>query len=289
MFGRVGMVADTLIAAMQAVAETDALIIDLRENRGSIDPSTIPFFSGYFFQDPVHLNDFYNHRTRDTTQSWSYGWVPGKRYLDKPVYILTSSRTFSGGEEFAYDFKNLKRATLLGETTRGGANPGGDVRANAHFRVFVPNGRAINPYTRTNWEGVGVSPDSAMKASIALYAAQRLALEQLAATNASAAEKETWQSALKELLAKPPVFRTVSISLDGYPDAREVFIAGSFNSWSASDNRLQKKGNKWVASFEAEPGRHTYKFVVDGKWITDPANKETVEEGGYANSVLVVK
>jgi hypothetical protein len=289
MFGRLELVADTLVAAMQTVAGTDALIIDLRENGGSIDPATIPFFSGYFFRDPVHLNDFYNHPTRDTTQSWSYGWVPGKRYIQKPVYILTSGRTFSGGEEFAYDFKNLKRAMLIGETTRGGANPGGDVRANAHFRVFVPNGRAINPYTKTNWEGVGVSPDSAVRSGIALYHAHRIALEKLV-TNAGTQEGSAhWLAALDDLKANPPVFRTISLALPGYPDAREVFVAGSFNNWAPNANRMERKGNQWMVTIDAEPGRHGYKFVVDGLWITDPGNKDKVVENGYTNSLLVVK
>jgi hypothetical protein len=180
------------------------------------------------------------------------------------VYILTSGRTFSGGEEFAYDFKNLKRATLIGETTRGGANPGGDVRANAHFRVFVPNGRAINPYTKRNWEGVGVSPDSTVRSGIALYHAHRIALEKLVATAGKQAGGENWLAALNDLKAYPPVFRTIRLALPGYPDAREVFVAGSFNNWEPNANRMERNGSLWMATIDAEPGRHGYKFVVDG-------------------------
>jgi C-terminal processing protease CtpA/Prc len=84
------------------------------------------------------------------------------RYVDKPVYILINQYTFSGGEQFAYDLKALHRATLIGQTTGGGANPGGDVWLNDHFSVFIPRGTAVNPYTGTNWEGTGVVPDIAL-------------------------------------------------------------------------------------------------------------------------------
>jgi C-terminal processing protease CtpA/Prc len=75
------------------------------------------------------------------------------------VYVLTSNRTFSGAEEFSYNLKNLKRATIIGETTGGGAHPGDFERLTDHFGAFVPVGRAINPITKTNWEGTGVEPD----------------------------------------------------------------------------------------------------------------------------------
>jgi C-terminal processing protease CtpA/Prc len=84
------------------------------------------------------------------------------------VYVLTSGETFSGGEEFSYDLQNLKRAKLVGETTGGGANPGGPARVAEHFALFVPSGRAISPITKTNWEGVGVKPDVATPAAQAL-------------------------------------------------------------------------------------------------------------------------
>ncbi|MBL0153701.1 MAG: S41 family peptidase [Chitinophagaceae bacterium] len=97
--------------------------------------------------------------------------MPGKKLYNKPIYILTSGRTFSGAEELAYDYQNLKRAVIIGETTGGGANPR-VMRADSSFVVFVPNGRAINPITKTNWEGVGVKPDTLVAAPFALYAAR---------------------------------------------------------------------------------------------------------------------
>ena len=123
MFGPLDLCADTLMAAIGFIKNTDALIIDLRECRGSLDENTIPFFCSYFFNEPVHLFDFYTRETNLTKQFWTYAWVPGDKYLEKPIYILTSGRTFSCGEELAYDLKHLERARIVGEPTRGGANP----------------------------------------------------------------------------------------------------------------------------------------------------------------------
>lgn len=104
--------------------------------------------------------------------------VPGKKFGDgKPVYVLTSARTFSGGEEFTYDLKNLKRATIIGEKTGGGAHPVRGQRIDEHFMIGVPFARAINPITKTNWEGTGVEPDVKVPAAEALATAQKLAAE----------------------------------------------------------------------------------------------------------------
>jgi hypothetical protein len=105
--------------------------------------------------------------------------VPGIRYLDKSVYILTSSSTFSGAEQFAYDLQALKRAQIVGEVTGGGANPGAVDRIDDNFGVFIPVGQTINPVTKTNWEGVGVQPDVATTADLSLKIAQLTALQKL--------------------------------------------------------------------------------------------------------------
>jgi retinol-binding protein 3 len=171
-FAPAGLASDTAVAAMSFLQNTDALIVDLRQNGGG-DPAMVAVLCSYLFdKDPVHLNDIYSRPENETRQFWTLQYLPGKRYTDKPVYVLTSKRTFSGAEEFTYNLKNLKRATIIGETTGGGANPGGSVRVNEHFGVFIPTGRAISPITKTNWEGTGVTPDIAVPAEAALQTAQ---------------------------------------------------------------------------------------------------------------------
>jgi len=174
--------AETVVAAMNFLANTDALIIDLRRNGGG-DPAMVALISSYLFgPEPVHLNDLYFRPDNSTRQWWTLPYVPGKRYGDKKeVYVLTSKRTFSAAEEFTYNLKNLKRATIVGETTGGGAHPGGPRRINEHFAIWVPSGRAINPISKTNWEGTGVTPDVEVPSDHALKVAQIAAMNKVLA------------------------------------------------------------------------------------------------------------
>ncbi|MCC6408671.1 MAG: S41 family peptidase [Planctomycetes bacterium] len=165
---------------MGFLADTDALIFDLRKNGGG-SPDQIAWICSYLFEGRVHLNDLYFRPGDRTEEFWTNPDVPGAKYVGKDVYVLTSDYTFSGAEEFAYNLKTQKRATLVGETTGGGANPGGMSRLHEHFSMFLPMGRAINPITKTNWEGVGVEPDVEVAADKALLKAQVLALEKLIA------------------------------------------------------------------------------------------------------------
>jgi len=167
-------------AAMALLAETDALILDLRHNHGGI-PDTVALIVSYLYSGDarVHINDLTGHGAREF---WNAASLPGPRYADKPVYVLTSHETFSGGEECAYDLQAQKRATIVGEVTGGGANGGRPTKVSAHFLLFVPAGRPVNPVTKTNWEGVGVQPDVAVSAAKALDVAYLDALRQQRAT-----------------------------------------------------------------------------------------------------------
>ena len=168
---------DTAAAAMNFLANAEAVIIDVRQNGGG-DPAGVALVSSYLFgAEPVHLNDLYWRKGNETHQWWTLPYVPGKRLAAKDVYVLTSHRTFSAAEEFTYNLKNLKRATIVGEVTGGGANPGGGRRLSEHFAMFVPMGRAINPISKTNWEGTGVAPDVSVPADKALNTAHLMALE----------------------------------------------------------------------------------------------------------------
>jgi len=168
----------TAIAAMNFLGDVDAVILDLRDNRGG-DPNMIALISTFLFDKPTHLNDLYNRKENTTTQYWTLPYVPGKRLGDKPVFVLTSKRTFSGAEEFTYNLKNLKRATIIGQTTGGGAHAVSVHRIENHFTIRVPCARAVNPVSQTNWEGTGVEPDIKVPEDEALDVAKKMAEEQI--------------------------------------------------------------------------------------------------------------
>jgi hypothetical protein len=173
------LVGDTAAAAMTFLASLDAVIVDLRRNGGG-HPETVILLCSYFFDEPTHLNDIYNRSTDSTRQYWSHRVLPGKRLTGKDVYVLTSGRTFSGAEEFAYNLQSQKRGTIVGETTGGGAHPTRGFRVTDHFGVGVPFARSVNPVTKTNWEGTGVKPDVAVPADLALHTAHLMALKKAA-------------------------------------------------------------------------------------------------------------
>jgi Peptidase family S41/N-terminal domain of Peptidase_S41 in eukaryotic IRBP len=169
----------TAVAAMNFLTHVDAIIFDLRENGGG-DPKMVAMISSYLFDKPTHLNDLYNRQEDFTQQYWTLPYVPGNTLANKPAFVLTSKNTFSGAEEFTYNLKNLKRATIVGETTGGGAHPVSGHRIDDHFMIGVPFARAVNPITKTNWEGTGVEPDVPVKAADALQKAEELAAAKLA-------------------------------------------------------------------------------------------------------------
>jgi hypothetical protein len=183
-FAPVNLCASTVVAAMNFVANVDAIIFDLRDNRGG-DPFMVSHVASYLFDQPTHLNDLWTRSTDSTRQFWTNAQVSGKRLGTQPAFVLTSSRTFSGGEEFTYNLKTQKRATIVGETTGGGAHPVRGEKLDDRFTINVPFARAINPITKANWEGAGVEPDVNVAAADALTTAQMLAAEQLASARAT--------------------------------------------------------------------------------------------------------
>jgi hypothetical protein len=179
--------APTVVAAMNFVAHTDAVIFDVRQNGGG-DPVMVSFIASYLFDHPTHVNDLYNRGEDETHQYWTAAYVPGDRIADQPVYVLTSKRTFSGAEEFTYDLKTQKRATIVGETTGGGAHPVSGHTVEDYFMIGVPWGRPINPVTKKDWEGTGVEPDVKVPADDALTTAEKLATEKIQAKAAGEAK-----------------------------------------------------------------------------------------------------
>jgi C-terminal processing protease CtpA/Prc len=190
--------AETVAAAMAFLKNTEALIFDLRQNGGG-NPTMIALISSYLFGDrPVHLNDMYWRKSGKMDEFWTNPQLAKIKFTNKDIYVLTSNYTFSGAEEFSYNLKNLKRATIIGETTGGGAHPGGVVRLHDHFGVFIPVGRAINPISKTNWEGTGVEPDIKIPKEQALKTAYLMALNKSLAN----IKDEQVQGGVKGLIAQ---------------------------------------------------------------------------------------
>lgn len=177
-FNEAGVVA---VGAMNYLSNANAIIFDLRDNGGG-STKMIQLLTSYFFDEPTHLNSFYIRRTDTIEQFWTQGHVSGPRLTSTDVYILTSEFTFSAAEEFSYNFKNLKRGTIVGDTSGGGAHPNEFVHwRNLHVTMSIPFGKAINPITGTNWEGTGVIPDMACPTNLALDVAHHDALKKILA------------------------------------------------------------------------------------------------------------
>jgi hypothetical protein len=165
----------TAVAAMAYLNHVDAIIFDLRNNRGG-EPEMVALMAAYLFDRPEY---WYNPRENTTPHSWTQSPVPGNRLADKPVYVLTSTRTFSGAEQFSYDLKMLKRAILVGETTGGAAHSGVFYRIDDHFGIGIPETKPINLFSKTDWAETGVEPDVKVKAADALKVAVKLAESKL--------------------------------------------------------------------------------------------------------------
>lgn len=197
--------AQTLAAAMTVLAHTDALIIDLRNNHGG-DAAAVKLLASYLLDKRTRLNDFYYREGNRIEQRWSADVVAGLRYgQKKDVYILTSQDTFSAAEDFTYALKNLKRVTVVGETTGGGAHPGDDKRLQPHFSVFIPLGRSISPVTKSNWEGVGVTPHVSVSAADALKTAQVAILEKMLEGESDVAKRRRLRDRIAEIGTVPAV------------------------------------------------------------------------------------
>ncbi len=194
-FGPTELVDPAYTAAMSLLAGSDSLIVDLRRNDGG-RPVSVAYFMSHFFPlgDRRHLNDIYNRPSNTTRESWTLASV-AERYR-KPVYVLTSARTGSAGEECAYDFQTQKRATLVGETTAGLANPVSLFSVGHGIVVWIPTARSINPVTKTSWEHVGVKPDITVPAAQALQTAHVVILRNLV----SSAKDDNERTKLQRLL-----------------------------------------------------------------------------------------
>ena len=188
-------------AAMNYLEHSSAIIIDLRENGGG-HPDMEQFLCSYFFEDRVALNSIYNRETNKLEQYWTLPFVPGSKFIKTDLYILTSKNTFSCAEAFTYDFKCLERATIIGETTGGGAHPTRTMIINDNFFISVPYERAINPKTNSNWEKTGVEPDVKVTSDKALETAMKMALTKLYESEKNELIKSLFKWSIDGLKAK---------------------------------------------------------------------------------------
>lgn len=186
----------TLEAAMNFVANTNSLIIDLRENRGG-DNEMLLLFCSYFFKEKTNLYTTYIRDKEKTIQNSTLSKVSGQKYLNKKVYILTSKQTFSAAEALAYFLKAYKLGQVIGENTGGAANPVDDFIIENKYLLLVPTGKVTGAITGGNWEHTGVAPDVKTTSEKALKTAHLLALKEILKNKT---ETELNESNLKNLI-----------------------------------------------------------------------------------------
>lgn len=219
---------ETAAAAMNFVAHCDAIVFDLRKNGGG-HPSMIQLLTSYLLDEqPRHLNDFYIREGDVTQQFYTLPQIPGSRRPNVDVFVLTSASTFSAAEEFTYNLKSMERATIVGETTGGGAHPIRPADLGYDFLVTIPFGRAVNPITGTNWEGTGVAPDLACPAADALKTAHLEALRRIASRSTDEAKKRALEWTIDDLVADAGAATPKSLAkLAGTYGVRSVTLEGA--------------------------------------------------------------
>lgn len=222
-------------AAMNFISNSNAVILDLRYNGGG-SASMIRFICGYLFTEDAHLINWDIRAEKKTVQSYSADYVPGRRILEQPVYVLTSKNTFSAAEEFTFDLRNLERATVVGDTTGGGGHTVEQYIFDFDtFRVGirVPYGRAYNPLNNEGWEGVGVIPHIPVPAEQALDAAYSDALRKLSATEKDERAKAVYEWALQDIESRLKPMEITAKQMRKYTGLfgpRRVFIENG-NLW----------------------------------------------------------
>jgi C-terminal processing protease CtpA/Prc len=164
-------IVDSLMAIVSGV---DALIIDIGRNSGG-GPPVIQHLSAYLFEKRTHLVSTIMRGMNAPSERWTSETVPGKRLPKIPVYLLTSRRTFSAAESFAFGLRSNDRVTIVGEPTGGGGHFGGIIRLTGDYSMFLPRGRTFNPRTNKGWEAEGIQPDVAVPYEGALAKALELA------------------------------------------------------------------------------------------------------------------
>ena len=194
---------DAFFAAMRVVAHADALILDLRANGGG-SPDMVALVASYMFdRSGLALFEVVPRSGRRVKRYRTKSIPVPERNGSRPLYVLTSGRTWSGGEGLAFLLQEHHRAEVIGETTAGAANPGRPYHLNARFDVNVPNGRIRTAVLGRNWEGAGVLPDVVTPASQALHVAHARALRRLLDLVPTGSRHEKLEHELRGLESQP--------------------------------------------------------------------------------------
>ena len=181
-------------SAMLFAANSDAVIIDLRDNFGG-SPDTVAMLAGFFMKEPTILSINYTRATDEKEEIWSTKVdvrinssnpdnfiIPTsslERLKNVPLYILTSNFTFSAAEMFSSSLQGHKRAKTVGENTGGGGHGIMPFEIAQGFTAYIPMGRLYHPLTKESWEVVGVKPDISCDATDAKRIAQITILKEL--------------------------------------------------------------------------------------------------------------
>jgi retinol-binding protein 3 len=274
-------------AAMAFLANTDALIIDARRHRGG-HPDMVAYLVSHFVAPNTLINTIYD-RDKNATEEFRAAKIPGKAY-DRKVYVLTSGRTFSGGEELAYDLQALGRAKIVGEVTGGGAHPTSAHRIHERFIAFIPGARSINPVTKTNWEGVGVKPDVAVPAADALRVAHVAALQDIAAATTDA----EWREQVTSIAAKlaPAEGANPRAALDAWMKSFNEHDPAARESWLRENTNYSPEQAKQYAGLDAkirgDYGPFELVRVVEAKPASIEVEAKHTKNGALARIVILV-
>lgn len=260
----------TAVAAMQFLAHTDALIFDLRDNGGGED--LVQFLMSYLFDKPTHVHTA-KYRDHDE-QTWTYNFVPGPRFAERPAYVVISRSTFSAGEDFSYNLQQLGRVTIVGEPTRGGAHPVEFYRfPDLFLELMIPNAYSENPVSHANWEETGVVPDVVAAADDALDVAHEKALERLTAEAGDEETRRYREWALESVRARRVPYRADGAKLALYAGAYGKSVKVGFRdgllllAWGGRrEHRLTPLTER---RFEFDHGMQRVSFVVEDGRVSE--------------------